>query len=275
MEAPSPVAQFESCSNSAGVYRWWSENARKPSRRQPQASSVWRNPAGLPIRRKRPPAGRARPPAAFRRRRPRSASAGHESLPPRPPAGHGDGSSATGPGAPPHRADQRGRARPRRPAANRRPAREPAPGKYVAEPKRLQGVQEHDVQVAADAAVLKAIVEHDQLPRRRRWPAARRPRGQGFADAAHREAIVAVRGPRHLAGPPWPHSHGLPRPPERRNRKTSGRASGPRASCRSRRGSGCRRSPPAHRRGESSLRRVVPAVPPADGGRIEPFSDLE
>ena len=35
--------------------------------------------------------------------------------------------------------------------------------KYVIEPERLLGIQEHDVQVAAEPTVLKAVVEHNQL----------------------------------------------------------------------------------------------------------------
>ena len=36
-------------------------------------------------------------------------------------------------------------------------------GKHVLEPERLQGVEQDDIEVPGDAAVLKAVVEHNQL----------------------------------------------------------------------------------------------------------------
>ena len=52
---------------------------------------------------------------------------------------------------------------PGRPAAARgRLSQQPA-GKHVIEPERLQGVEQDDIEVTGEAAVLKAVVEHNQL----------------------------------------------------------------------------------------------------------------
>ena len=54
----------------------------------------------------------------------------------------------------------------------------------MAEAERFQGVQQHDVQVAAEAAVLKTVVQHDR-------PATERP--NGLPGGGHAIRILHVR----------------------------------------------------------------------------------
>ena len=67
--------------------------------------------------------------------------------------------------------------------------------KDVAEPERLQGVQQHDVQIAGDAAMLEAVVQYDQF---------RLERPDGLSRRRHPIGVLHVRHvgqqPSQLAG---------------------------------------------------------------------------
>ncbi len=153
---------------------------------------------------------------------------------------------------------------------------QPSPRKHVAEPERLQGIQEHDVQIAAEAAMLKTVVQHDQV---------RSEGGNGLPCGGHAVGVLQVRhvGERLLQfaglvvglarrGPITTANHrhtnaavGEPAAEPADQGRLAGAAEGQVADA-------------DHRHADAVNRRptvVVAAVPPAYGGRIERFSDAE